>query len=697
MTVIGVDVGGTFTDAVMIRGRGTVTTAKSPTTPADPAEGILNALDGVAAEVDGSLRSLLEEVDVFFHATTLATNITIEETGATVGLLTTRGHEDAGRIGRMTTRHAGVSTTALKDYVTQSKQPPFASRDRTVGVSERIDRDGTVVVSLSEDDVREGARELIDAGAEIIAVNFLWSFANQVHEERAREILADETDVPVVLSSEIAPRLGEYERGATTTASAYVAPRIQTYLGRVETQLRDRGLRAPFLVMQSNGGVIPGAEVAGNEVSMLLSGPAAGVTGAANGRFDAAAAENVICTDVGGTSFDVGLVVESEPQTTPSLTVNKHTLYQQSIQVETIGSGGGSIAWLGSENDLNIGPQSAGADPGPACYRNGNEDPTITDADLVLGLLDAEYFLGGDLAVSADAAERAIEEKIAAPLGVGVREAARGVYDLMNAQMADLIRKVTVEHGHDPGDFTVFAYGGAGPTHATGYCRELGIEEVTVPLGDAAAAFSAYGLTTADLVRVEEVSQPMSEPFDLTALTDGYRALRDRVTRRLDADRDDLSFTFAADMRYEGQYSELTIDIPSAFLALDGSTDGSRLDLKALFERRYVERYGESARHRSGSVEIISQRVVASEEVRTTRLAGTERTNGDPSPAKRREVVWSSGVRDTDVYFEDSLTHGAVIDGPAVLQLPSTTVPVPPQADARVSEHGSITVGLGGQ
>jgi N-methylhydantoinase A len=687
-----IDVGGTFTDAVMIHQDGELTTRKSPTTPADPAEGMINALERIATAVEEPLEDLLAQSDVFFHATTLATNITIEETGATVGLLTTRGHEDAGRIGRMTTRHAGLSTPELKDYVTQSKQPPFASRDNTIGISERIDRNGDVVVPVAESEVIDAANELHDQGVDIIAVSFLWSFVNSRHEQRAKELIEQQVDVPVMLSSDIAPRLGEYERGATTSISAYVAPQIHAYLSRIEEQLRMRGLDAPFLVMQSNGGVLSGNEMHNNEASMLLSGPAAGVTGAANGRFDAAKTSNVICTDVGGTSFDVGLVVNGEPQTTPSMTINQHTLYQQSIQIETIGSGGGSIAWLGSENELNIGPRSAGADPGPACYQNGNEEPTITDADLVLGLLDPEYFLGGELEVSKSAAEAAIETQIADPLGVAVPDAARGVYDLMNAQMADLIRKVTVENGHDPGEFTVFAYGGAGPMHATGYCQELGIDEVTAPLGNAAAVFSAYGLTTADIRRVNEISRPMSEPFDMERLAAIYRDLRDSVASELEASPAALSYTLEADIRYEGQYSELAVELPASIL--DPEYDSSKLNPKELFETRYVDRYGESAKHRSGGVEIINQRVAATQSVRETEIAGEALTTATPSPEKKREVVWTDGARETDIYFEDPLVHGASIQGPAVIQLPSTTIPVPPQAAARVNEQGSITVDL---
>lgn len=690
MPVIGVDVGGTFTDSVLLRESDGVTIAKASTT-ADPVDGVWDSLARLADAIDSSVEALLADADAFFHATTLATNILIEENGATIGLLTTKGHEDAQKIGRIMTRHAGLSTTELKDYVNQSKQPPFADPERTKGINERVDCDGQEVVSLSIEEVVSKGEQLVASGAEIIAINYLWSFANPEHERQSKVAIEEQFDVPVVLSSDISPRMGEYERGATTAVSAYVAPRLQQYISTLEQQLHDRGLTAPFLIMQSNGGVVPSVDIESNEASMLLSGPAAGVTGAANGEFDAATSSpNVICTDVGGTSFDVGLVVDGEPEATPSQTVNKHTLYQQSIQIETIGSGGGSIAWLGSENELNIGPRSAGADPGPACYENGNTEPTITDADLVLGLLDPEYFLGGELEVSLSAAQAAIREQIAEPLDVSVPDAARGVYALMNAKMADLIRHVTVENGFDPADFMIFAYGGAGPMHAAGYCQELGIDSLTVPLGDTAAAFSAYGLTTADVRRAKEVSKPVTEPFDAEWLADVYRDLFDQVLSAMDAPAESLELSLTADMRYEGQYSELTVELPATIL--DGRT--ANTDLKAYFEESYAARYGQSALHRNGTVEIISQRLTATRPVESGTLPELPAGADAGTPSKVRDVIWETGELETEIYFDQDVVAGQTITGPAVLQLPSTTIPVPPAASANLTPHGSFTVDL---
>lgn len=699
MKVLGVDVGGTFTDAVLVTDDRDLVLAKAPTRPAAPTEGVLESVEKAAANVEMTADSLLADTDRFFHGTTIATNIVLERDGATVGLLTTKGHEDAQRIGRITTRHAGLSVGALKQYVEHEKSAPFARWEHTYGVEERIDREGDVIVELSDDEVRRGVERLIDQGVEVIAINFLWSFRNPRHEHAAAELIEREYDIPVFTSETIAPRIGEYERGATTCVAAFVADELSSYMETLDHELRQRGLSQPILVMQNNGGVIPASAVIENGSSVLVSGPAAGVTAAAEATIDAIkstssdeAGRQVICTDVGGTSFDVGLVVDGVPEKTPTLTIDRHTLYQQAIDIESIGNGGGSIAWLGSEGELNIGPESAGADPGPVCYDQGGLDPTVTDADLVLGFLDPDYFLGGEMVLDIDAARSTIEDQIARPLGLETDRAARGIYELMNAKMADLIRKITIENGYDPNEFTLFAYGGAGPAHATGYGRELGIRSVTVPLGNVASVFSAYGLTVADIQQVAEVSHPMVEPFEADRLEDIFANLQALLRASIGPRGETtLSFTRMIDMRYEGQSSELTITLPTT--EPESLTD---LDFRELFEHEYVRRYGESAKHPTSSVEIITQRVLGRIPMDPPVLARRELADTDPEAAKHRRVVWHEGSLETPIYFDDSLTFGHEIPGPAVIQLPSTTVPIPPESQGRIGEHGSITVDLGG-
>ncbi|MFC3958785.1 hydantoinase/oxoprolinase family protein [Halovivax cerinus] len=687
--VIGVDTGGTFTDTVIVSEDGTRYTGKSETTPDDPTTGILDSLRNGAKAVGVDLESLLSTTSILFHGTTLTTNTVLEGTGAEVGLLTTRGHADALAIGRTKTRTEGLTRLEQQHYAGQSKPEPLVPTEHIREIDERTDYKGEQVVDLDEDAVRAAISDLAGE-VDALAVSLLWSFENPEHERRVAEIAAEEApECPCFCSHEVTPKLGEYERTATTVLNASTAPLLEAYVEDLESTLAEHGLDAPFYVMKSTGGAMDPDSVTTEAVSTIMSGPTGGVIGS---RFVGREMDepNLICTDVGGTSFDVGLVIDGELQTRPTLSVNSQTLYQLSVDIESIGSGGGSIAWIDDGGALRVGPRSAGADPGPACYGFGGTEPTVTDADLLLGYLDPDYFLGGRRDLDVEAARDAMRS-VAEPLDLSVDEAAAGVFEIVNGAMADLLRQMTVERGHDPRNFSLLSYGGAGPVHASFYGAELGVESIVVPLGDTASVFSAFGIATADVNYVAERSNPDFEPFDPADLTDLYGDLEADVRETL-VDRgfegEPLSLSREAEIRYKGQVHQLSVDVPGGDL-----TDA---DVEATIDRwesKYEALYGEGSTYAPVPAELVNQRVTGSVETSNPVLGGSTARSGD-ALIDHREVYWPEpgARRSTAVYDGERLAPGDAFDGPAVIQLPDTTVTVRPHQHAAVDEYRSVHI-----
>ncbi|MFB6303696.1 MAG: hydantoinase/oxoprolinase family protein, partial [Haloferacaceae archaeon] len=598
--VIGVDTGGTFTDTVIVDDEGARVTGKASTTPDRPAEGVVDSLRDGAAALGRDLGAVLGDTEVLFHGTTLTTNTVLERTGSTVGLLTTKGHGDALHIGRTKLRTEGLTAREMRHYAAQGKPDPLVPKRNVREVTERSDYAGEAVVELDEDEVREAVRDLA-SDVDCLAVNLLWSFENPAHERRVAEIAAAEApELSVYLSHRVSSKLGEYERGATTAVNAYTAPALEAYTADLVDRLDGLGLDAPVYVMTSTGGAIHVDDAHEEAVSTIMSGPTGGVIG---GRTLGAelGEPNLICTDVGGTSFDVGLVIDGEIQTRPTSSVQGYSLYQLSVDVESIGSGGGSVAYVDDGGALRVGPESAGADPGPACYGRGGERPTVTDADLLLGYIDPDYFLGGRRDLDVDAARAAMREHVADPLGVGVEEAAAGVFEVVNGAMADLLRQVTVERGHDPRHFAVLAYGGAGPLHAPFYADDLGAKAVVVPLGDTASVFSAFGIASADVRRVEEASNPALAPFDPEDVTDTFADLEAAVRedfRERGFDEGDVTLTREAELRYKGQVHQLAVPVPNGDLS-----EADLADVVDRWESTYESRYGEGSTYAEAQVE----------------------------------------------------------------------------------------------
>jgi len=688
--VIGVDTGGTFTDTVVVESDGGRVTGKAETTPGDPSEGVLDSLRDAASALGAPLEDLLADTEVLFHGTTLTTNTVLERTGSTVGYVTTRGHRDALHIGRTTTRTTGLTRQEQQHYAAQSKPEPLVPKSRIREVDERVDYEGSEVVALDEDGVREAVADLAGE-VDGLAVNLLWSFENADHERRVAEITDDVApETPVYCSHEVSQKLGEYERGATTVVNAYTAPVLENYLEDLAATLADLGLSAPVYVMKSTGGAMPVGDAPTEAVATIMSGPTGGVIGSQYLGHEIGTTD-LICTDVGGTSFDVGLVIDGDLQTRPTSTVNRYTLHQLSVDVESIGSGGGSVAWIDDGGALRVGPESAGADPGPACYGLGGERPTVTDADLLLGYLDPDFFLGGRRDLDVDAARDAMAADVADPLDMSVEEAAAGVFEIVNGAMADLLRQVTVERGHDPRNFSILAYGGAGPMHAAFYGDDLGAESIVVPLGDTASVFSAFGIATSDVSWVEELSNPAVEPFDPGDVTATFLELEDRIRAEYEQqgfDEADVSFTREVDLQYSEQVHQVSIDVPTGELSDEDLDDA--LDR---WEAKYESMYGEGSTYAEMPVQLVTQRVVASGATTDPELGAPTAEDGDAA-LEPREVYWPgpSGFVETDIYDGRRLAPGDAFEGPAVVQLPDTTVTVRPHQRASVDDYGNVHI-----
>ena len=682
---IGVDIGGTFTDCVVADEHGGRTVSKAPSTPGSLQDGVLEAV-GVNAEQLGISRpQLLAATDLFVHGTTQATNAMLTRTGARTGLITTKGHEDAIIIGKVYAKVAGLPERDLVHSSRLRKPDPIVPRALIRGVTERVDRDGDVIVALQEDEVIEAIESLLAAGVEAIAVSLLWSFVNDAHERRIKELLTERAPhLFTAYSHEVAPVLGEYERTATTAITAYVGPKVVGYLERLESQLREEGLAQPLLVMQASGGLTSVLDAAQRPIVTLDSGPTGGILGCQHlGRLYGES--NVICTDVGGTSFDVGLILRGEVPLEVEPVVAQYSLRMPKVLVNSIGSGGGSIAWLDEGGLLRVGPQSAGSRPGPACYGNGGTEPTVTDADLVLGYLDPGSFLGGRMRLDRELALRALAE-LGARLGMEAEEVAVGVFRIINSQMADLIRKSTIEQGHDPRECVLVAYGGAGPTHAVFYGHEIGSKAIFV-LADS-TVFSAEGMLTCDVTHTAEASRVVSTPFtdqSLAGLTARFSRLEQRVIDQFaleGAGPDEVSLARTLGVRFRQQVHTVEVAVDPG--TLDAAAGERVLER---FVERYGLLYGEGALLLGGGNEVELHRVVGTRPIEPVAFPEHDSAGPDASAAlkgERSAYFEPAGFTATAVYDGDALRAGNEIDGPAIIERMGDSVVVPPGFRAQV-------------
>ncbi len=670
---IGVDIGGTFTDCVGIDPGGRLHYAKALSThDSDASEGVLNALGELARGVGRESGELLGETTRLGHGTTIGTNLLVERRGAKVGLVTTAGHGDALTMMRGAGRTAGLPIDRVFDVRATSKPEPLVARASVAEVHERVGPDGSVIAPLDDDRARDALRTLVDGG-ELggVAITLLWSFRNDAHEQRVAELVRDlAPDAFVSLSSVTAPRQGEYERTVAAVINSYVGPASVDYLDRLVARLSDAGFDGRLLVMQANGGVTDVEHARSAPIRLLGSGPAGGISGVAV-LAARAGHPNVIATDMGGTSFEVGLLIEGRPLVSGQQIIDQYTFHQPHLDARSIACGGGSIASISSDGGLRVGPESAGSSPGPAAYGRGGSDATVTDADVVLGLLSPDAFLGGGMLLDADAARAAVRA-VAEPLELTVEEAAAGILRVNNHAAATLIRQRTLEQGLDPRDFVVYAYGGAGPLHAWGYAAELGCKTVVIPLGNGASTLSAYGIAAGDLVHHQEVECRARSPLDPSELSAAVAEAEERARAAMGSAEPQLSRV--ALMRYAEQLLQ-SVPVPIA----DGSIDDDACaKLLADFDAEYERQFGAFAKALFQAVEVFAVRVEARVpgDVRDIRADAPAEA---AEPASRRSVHWpQEGPIDTPIYDGALLGSAQVIDGPAVIELAYTTVPVPP-------------------
>lgn len=694
--VIGVDVGGTFTDAVLDDDAGNIVAAKAPSTPPDYSQGVMDVLGVLAEQLGMPVEEMLANTHHIAHGTTSSLNALVMGNVPPVGFLTTAGHRDSIFIMNVEGRYLGGSPDQLQNVLGQSKDHGLIPKRHALEVVERIDRDGTVVVALDEESVRTAVRTLLDAGVEAIAVSLLWSFKNPAHEKRIREIVHEiAPEMFVSLSSEVSPRIREFARNSTTVMSAQIGPGLRDYLGSLEGRLRAQGLAGPLLVMQSNGGAIAAAEAPATAISTVGSVLTGGVVGAVS-LGEQLGHKNIISTDVGGTTFLVGLVVDGEPVRTSSTIINHHPINVPTLEVHAIGSGGGAIAWLDKGGNLQVGPRSAQSVPGPACYDAGGTEPTNTDANLVLGILPESGLLGGRKALNVEAAREAIRKNIAEPLGLSVEDAAAAIYAIQNAQTGDLLRKTVVETGHDPRDFVLYAFGGAGPAYCGFYAAEVGVKECIVPLGPVASAFSAYGLASSDIVLATELSDPGQMPFDPARAMENFRSLEDQVRAALERqglDFESVELVRSLDLRYTAQLAEVAVEVPAGEL-----DEAAMVQVMAAFEQRYAELFGEGTGFSAAGVQAITFRVRGTGVLPFSPALPEVEPATDPDPSialhSTRKVCLDPrrGFVDTPVYDYRKLRAGHRIAGPAIIEVPTTTVVVPPDMTGTVDHLGNLTI-----
>ena len=687
---LGVDIGGTFTDATLIdEDGGSVFSAKVPSTPAAPADGFMAAVERILQ----SSRAAPAQVSYIVHGTTVATNAIIEAKTAPTAFLTTAGFRDMLEIARQT-------RPSLYDLHFE-KTPPLVPRQLCFGIPERLDAGGEVLAPLDEAAVRRVAAELRRTRVEAVAVCLLHSYANPGHEKRVGAILRrDLPAVTVSLSSAVAPEFREYLRASTTVINACIQPVVSRYLAAIEAGLKELGLNAGLLVMQSGGGVFSAAAAARKPVFMVESGPAAGVIGAAH-LGSTCGYGDIISFDMGGTTAKLGLVRNGQAQITKDYEVGAtahaagggrgqgYPIRTPVVDLVEIGAGGGSVAWVDSGGGLRVGPHSAGADPGPACYGQGGERPTITDANAVLGRLDPGYFLGGEIALDPEAARRAVEVHCARPLGLEVVEAAHGIVEIANSAMVNALRLVSVQKGYDPRDFALVAFGGSGPVHANRLAQLARIPTAVIPLSPGTA--SALGLLLTDLEhdyaasvlqRVDEVQPAAVERLCRSLEEQGRQALE-----REGVEEEARQTLRLAELRYVGQSFELTV--PLAGAPLDEAAIKAVL---ARFHDAHERAYGFKAGDEP--VELVHLRVRAIGRMARPESRRLQDPGGTLEEARRstRPVYFAAagGFVDCPIYTRRRLAPGAVVNGPAVIEEADSTTVVEPGYAARVHPLGPL-------
>lgn len=679
--VLGVDIGGTFTDLVATTPTGELVSTKTPSTP-DQSEGVINGIQKIAELTNQSLEDFLSNCSLIVHGTTVATNTLLEYSGAKVGLLTTEGFRDEIEFRR-----------AYKESVFSVRLPAphqIVPRRYRIGIPERLDKAGNIITPLDEEAVRTSVRQLVKEDVEAIAVCFLFSFVNPTHEKRVKEIIEEEApNVFISLSSEVLPQIREFERVSTTVVNAFTGPRLASYLNHLETKLNEQGFQGELFVMQSNGGVQNLEQTAKLAAGSLLSGPAGGVT-AASFIGEKSGHKNLITVDMGGTSYDVSVIEELLPTITTENWISRYRVALPMMDIHTIGSGGGSIAWIDNGGALRVGPRSAGSYPGPACYGQGGTEPTVTDVNVVLGYINPENFLGGEITLDKKKAEVAIKTHIAEPLGLSVIEAALAISQIVNSDMSNAIQYVTSQRGYDPRNFALFAVGGAGAIHAGKQAENLGINTVIVP--SLAPVFCALGDVVANLkvtelkTRFESISS-----VDLEGINQDFEEMELIAREKLGGQNivDHIETRKYIDMRYEGEVHEVSVPVRSRTKRITAlNLEATIKDFHELHERLFAHK------DPSQDIEILNLRLDLIGVRNKVELKEEEFREENPLQAKagERDIYFDEESRKTPIYNGSLLQPGNLVNGPAIIEQWGTTIVVYPGQEALIDTNRNCVI-----
>lgn len=691
---IGVDIGGTFTDCAVVGLDGDVFTGKVPTTLDDRSRGFFDSIEAAAARRDMTIDQLLARTMRLAHGTTAGINALVTRQGAPTALLATIGHGDAIRIMDNTGRVTGASMDEILDYASSYSPEQYVPAKWIREITERVDAEGSVVSPLDEAQLLATVEWLVTEGVESVAVAFLWSHVNAEHEQRAAKLIRDAfPDLYVSCSHQVAPRIGEYPRTASTLMNAYIGPLMRIYTERIEEGARTRGYTEDVLFATVEGGLVDPDTVRRLPITTVQSGPVGGVLGcvalAGQMGFD-----NVITTDMGGTSLDASVVEAGKALSGDEAVIERHHLYLRRVDVESIGAGGGSIAWCDdAASTIRVGPRSAGAMPGPVCYSRGGTEPTVTDADLLLGFLDPARGLAGGVQLDVEAARQSLE-RLGQRIGLSAIECAAGIVQIVDNRMEDLLRRVTLQKGHDPRDFSVWAFGGAAGMHAGLYSANLGVRDIVVPMSELASVWSAYGIALSELSRTFQAPAYLHTPFDGNQLAEAFTKLESDA--RLYAEKvlpkgAEFELVRKAEMKYAMQWYSVELEAPP------GSYDESHIQsLIDRFEETYERRYGKGSGYSAAGITVTSVGVT----MRASRPAVIAReaagTRSSATAAKQRPVYWieHNDFVDTPVYEGTDLVPDNELAGPALIEFADTTIAIRPGHTGRMDTFKNIIIEL---
>lgn len=703
--VIGVDIGGTFTDCTVLTPEGQVVIGKASSSPPNFETGFVDAIGSAARRMGMQLADLIGSADGIYHGCTVGTNALVQNRVARVGLLTTKGHSDTTHMMQAGRRLINMPADVIAHVAAHTKPEPLVPKQRVVEVAERVTFDGDALVPLTEESARAAVTDLLEREVEAIAISLLWSVANPEHEELLERVVRELAPAMYVSrSSAVAPRVGEYERTVTTIINAAIGPVMASYVSALSNKLKDVGYPRAVQIMTCAGGLIDPQQAIERPVLTIGSGPVAGLIGAqslagAITEGSAGFSRNVLTTDMGGTTYDVGVIRDGEPLRRGTSWHGQFEYFAPTLDVRSVGSGGGSlIAYDPGRGTLSVGPDSAGALPGPVCYGRGGTQPTVSDADLILGYLNPSFFLDGEMGLDVQGARQALA-KVGEPLDFDADRTAAAAIRIVDNQMADAIRLASIGQGYDPRELTMYAYGGAGPLHACAVARELDIRTVVVPLSDLASGWSSFGVASSDAVVVESLGRSMAEPFDPDAIDDVFTELEEKATNQLVSqgiDANTIVIERFADMKYQLQVNELEVHVPT------GRMDVERVSmLIKQFETDYDRLYGEGTGYADAGFAISGLRVRASAKVSNFSLKAlshqSEKVAADAEPIGQREVLFyeSEGVRtNANIYRGSSLHTGSAVRGPAIVEYPDTTVVLHPGDTASVDDLGNLIINV---